>query len=214
VLLGVVSVGCGGESASSARSSPGGEHPPTSADQPPNSASDPVPNSDDTPSSSDAPPGSADAPAGAGGSGRLVDVCQRFCRAFEDLVGRCSMPDDMIDVGEVCPDDTSCQVPANYPCLDEATKVFDCLIDTLENVCVDQQQVESNFCEAELKLTTDCAKANGLDDGSDDDDPPGNDDPRPTDCAGAGQDACSICICNAGSDPTKQQACIMGACAP
>ena len=229
-MLAVVSVGCGGESTSAGGSSSATEQqPPSNADQPPNNSADQAPKSADDPppgNGTDAPPANVDAPAGSGGSGRLVDLCQKFCDGFQKVVDSCSMGDSMADIGSLCPKQQACQVPANYPCVDQAADLFDCALTALGQICSAGSDVKPDsplsVCEDEVKATNDCVKANGGSgtsggggsgggpSGAGGGNGNGADCMIGSSCACPGQSACAACRCKAGTDVNKILAC--GSC--
>jgi hypothetical protein len=202
-VLCVVSVGCGGDTTGAVASAPdnGEQPPPANADQPPNNSTDKVPASADSPpSNTDTPPSNVDAPPGGGG---LVDLCHKFCDSLSHAVDQCSMA-DMPALGELCSSQVSCQVPANYPCVDETVKVLDCLLNEIAQLCsgiASSENQQTRLCPDEVKTFTGCLDDNGVDMGG------GNGDNNPPPACNTGN-ACTKCYCNAGSDSTKQQACL------
>jgi hypothetical protein len=220
-VLGLLAAACGsGGSASVAAASSGSDQAPNNAtDQAPsNGASDPAANTstDQAPSSTDRPPSNPDAPAGSGG-GNLGALCREFCTSLSDLANRCGTSNDSVDIK--C-DDSDCQVPANYPCVSEATELFTCFIDNLDQLCTSSnsgdnsgngdtpaaQPQQTSICESALKATTDCTKAHGLNDTSNDPmSTPHNCTPQGG-CEMCGTD-CATCLCKAGNDTDKSTAC-------
>src|SRR6478609_5737583 len=161
----VFSVGCGGDTTSSGSSGNTAEQqPPASGEQPPTNKDQPPGSTDKPPSSSDTPPGSADAPAGSGcGS---VDICKKFCTAFDDAIANCSMDADAMSLGDLCPKDLAgCQVPASTPCVHEAVDFFDCALSIVTDICQSQSEPQAADPLAKCKDTLDglnsCTQAQG-----------------------------------------------------
>lgn len=234
--VGLFIAACGGESTTATKggaATDSGKQPPINGDQPTNSASDTPPaNGDAPPTSTQRPPASSDTPAGTGGVGV---VCQRFCKAVSDLGERCGS-DAMSSVGmdDVC-DDLKCEGIPPTPCDTELVGVFDCALDLLEQVCSAAQPSSpgsgggagagkpssTDICTKELAAVQECAKANGLDTGSDDDEGDNGDGPPKmmpaVSCSPAGGcgncgTACATCLCKAAGDATKAQACTENEC--
>ena len=110
----------------------------------------------------------------------------------------------------------ACEVPAGaLPCENEIAGLFECALDNLALVCAPSGQdtpgdqpasaplpQSAAACQAALTAFTSCAEANHLNDTTDntDQNPPGG-----GDCNQG--NACTKCVCKAGSDTTKLLAC-------
>jgi len=221
-------VGCGGNTSSAGGSTQSGEQqPPASGDQPPPNKDQAPGSADKPPSSTETPPGSADAPAGPGGT---VDVCSKFCDTFDQVKDRCSMGADIEDIGGVCDNIPNCVVPANTPCLKEALDAYDCLLSLITDICSSSEAPPQDplaACQDELMAGQKCAQAQGggsdkpnngsggtSSTGSGGSPPTGSSGSSTTGCASEADDACSLCICNAGTDVTKLSACQTACTAP
>jgi hypothetical protein len=220
VMLGLVAVGCGGNTTTTAggSASPGDQQPPTNHDQAPSSSDKPPSASDQAPASGTTPPSSADSPAGGGGGGHLGQLCQQLCSSLAGVADRCSNGMSVFGMDKVCSKANTCQVPANFPCQNEAAALFSCLIDNLDALCVHGTDSSgqggsqgqqgpaptATTCQDVLKTFTSCAAANAP--------------PTPTPGTGTGKNCtsaggcdcpnnCMKCQCQAGRDITKLQAC-------
>jgi len=222
-VLGLVAFGCGGNTNTSAGgATPSADEPPANTDQPP-SGSDQAPaptGSDQVPSNPDMPPSNPDAPAGSGG-GDLGALCQEFCTSLARVASGCSQGMDSLGMTKVCTSANSCVVPPGIaPCAKPIADLFSCAIDNIALLCTASQnsgdpgqdpapapapQPQTAPCQDVLKTFTKCADDNHLEDTGDN----MNMDPR----ACMTGNACTDCVCKAGTDMTKQQACFTDACA-
>lgn len=205
-VLGLLAVGCGGDTNGNVSASNAEQQPPTNKDAPP-SNSDRASNPDQTPSNPDQPTNNASDPAGTGGGGRLGTLCQDLCNSIERLGDQCGDGMSMMgDSKSLCA--TGCQIPANVlPCEQEIADAFSCLIDNLQLLCSTtneaDQEAAASICEDALKAETGCAKANGITDD--------NDNNTPAKCSKAGGCDCATdclsCTCDAGADQKKLSDC-------
>lgn len=219
-VLGLLAVGCGGDTNSNVSSGPdAAQQPPSNPDQPP-SNSDQASSSDPTPSNPDQPANNASDPAGTGGGGRLGSLCQELCSSLDKLADNCSNGmASMGDTKSLCSSD--CVVPPNIlPCETAIADVFTCLLDNLQLFCAsvdnqdppagDPQPSAKSPCQDAVKTYTKCADDNHISDQP-------NGDNGNNGCVAPGCDCptdCSTCTCQAGRDTKKLAACGADACAP
>jgi hypothetical protein len=226
-VLGLVAFGCGGNTTASTAtgSTPAGEQPPGNPDQAPSGA-DQAPTSSDTPAANtDGPPASSETPAGSGAGGKLGALCQQLCSSIDQAVNQCSQGKLKLGMDDLC--SSSCDIPPTVlPCESELASLLQCFIGNLGSLCVASgdnngqdpvpaAQPTVNQCDAAATAAQACAKANHIDT-SDmgmnmDPNPPGGPGPVADCTTGA---ACTQCICNAGADATKVQACATACATP
>lgn len=209
-VLGLVAVGCGGNTNSSASGGPdAAQQPPTNPDQPSSNSDQASSSSDQTPSNADQPPNNASELAGTGGGGRTGTLCHELCNSVEKLGDQCGgMPKG--DTSNLC--SANCQLPASYmACEQQIGDVFSCYLDNLALLCAaathkqnppagDQQPAAAVPCQDTLKVFSKCAETNGINDGN-----------AAANCTTDGgcecTSECLTCTCKAGSDTKKRLAC-------
>jgi len=214
--FGVVAFGCGGGTSTSASTDSTGDSPPTNTDRPPSGADQAPSGSQTPPANPDAPPSNADAPPGNSDLGAL---CNQLCSGISDAVDHCSQGTAKLgDVGDLC--STSCDIPPTVlPCASELASLLQCFIGDLASLCAASGNSNGQEpapaaarpnvdpCTAALTAAQDCAETNHIDlsdmgmnmDPNPDPNPPGGDCNQ--------DDACTQCVCKAGTDTTKLLAC-------
>ncbi len=209
-VLGLLAVGCGGNTTSSASSGPdAAQQAPINPDQPSSNSDQATSGSDQAPSNSDQAPNNASDPAGTGG-GRVETLCHELCNSVERLGDQCGGMRMKGDTQNLC--SANCQLPTSYaPCEQQIGDVFSCYVDNLALVCEaathdqnspagDQQPAAVVPCQDTLKLFSKCAEANRI-----------NGDNTAASCTPDGGCGCTsdclTCRCKAGANAAKFAGC-------
>ncbi len=213
-VLGLVAVGCGGNTNSSASGGPdASQQPPTNPDQPASNSDQASSSSDQVPLNPDQAPNNASAPAGTGGGGRFGTLCHELCSSVDKLGDQCG---GMLkgDIQNLC--SANCQLPPSYaPCEQQTANVLSCYLDNLALFCAavtdkhppagDQQPAAAVPCQDTLKVYSKCAEANGI-----------NGDNTAANCTTDGgcdcTSDCLTCRCEADTNASKLADCV-DACA-
>ena len=214
-VLGWVTVGCGGGTATTTATNTNDQQPPNNTNQPPSNA-DQATNPDKTPPSVDTPPASSEAPAGSGGG--LSALCKKICSTLSTFAGDCSSGMTTVGMTDLCSADVKCDIPGDIPCQTEIADEFDCVFSNLADICSGAQgagnAAQAQPCRDVGRAYTKCAQANGLTGSTDTPTDPGK--PAAA-CTTAGGCACATdcatCGCKAGTDLAKIEACATAACA-